>query len=329
MARPNLRHSILPCIESLDTILNACILYQYLWYKRGTMKYASNRLRAVLTQANLEAEALRHDYVGTEHLLLSLLKEDEGPASQVLKALGVGRAELRRGLLKLVRPGKSTAHMSKRPYTSRVKKVLEYAVEDARDLPGGARRGSDVQLDTQHLLAGLAMEEKGLAAQALASFGVNPVAVRQLSLGRRPSASLPAEPEETVWFVEIDPDSVTPIYEQLIAGIEEAVATNLLLSGERLPPVRELAAELGIAPGTVARAYSELEKRGILTTEGARGTRVAEHSPRSTGTEDFQPALADLLRPVAVAAYHMGALGEDLHTALDLAMRDIFTENRE
>jgi GntR family transcriptional regulator len=88
--------------------------------------------------------------------------------------------------------------------------------------------------------------------------------------------------------------------------------------------VRRLAEELDIAPGTVARAYSELERLGVVVTEGARGTRVAKQ-PKTPLPEAERPeTLEGLLRPVAVAAFHLGATGEELRDALDRAMHGIF-----
>jgi DNA-binding transcriptional regulator YhcF (GntR family) len=85
--------------------------------------------------------------------------------------------------------------------------------------------------------------------------------------------------------------------------------------------VRQLADELDIAPGTVARAYSELERRGVVVTDGARGTRVAERE--RPPAPDRPETLTGLLRPVAVAAYHMGATAQELRAALERAMHGI------
>jgi DNA-binding transcriptional regulator YhcF (GntR family) len=95
-------------------------------------------------------------------------------------------------------------------------------------------------------------------------------------------------------------------------------------AGERLPSVRDLAAELGIAPGTVARAYSELESRGVVETEGARGTRVA---PRQSGAGRSRKSPADFLerafRRIVVGAFHRGATAQEVTTALERAMKGI------
>jgi DNA-binding transcriptional regulator YhcF (GntR family) len=135
-------------------------------------------------------------------------------------------------------------------------------------------------------------------------------------------AAVPPPRADTAWFLKLDDTSGVPIFEQIIARIEEAVATGQLEPGERLPSVRDLSAELGIAPGTVARAYSELESRRVVLTEGARGTRVATSQPaanKSLGTH----WLDRLLRRTVVAAYHKGASAQDLRDGLERAMKGI------
>ena len=114
-----------------------------------------------------------------------------------------------------------------------------------------------------------------------------------------------------------------------MAQIQEAVATGTLRPGDRLPPVRQLADQLEIAPGTVARAYSELERRGIVVTDGARGTRVAERPRKPVAANSRSEDLVGLLRPVVVAAFHLGATAEELRRALEEAMRGIFGDSSE
>ncbi|GAA2105093.1 MULTISPECIES: GntR family transcriptional regulator [Brevibacterium] len=74
----------------------------------------------------------------------------------------------------------------------------------------------------------------------------------------------------------VDPDDSTPPYEQIRRGVLDQAARGVLLPGDRLPAIRALAADLGLAPGTVARAYRELEEGGIITTRRGAGTRIAE-----------------------------------------------------
>lgn len=80
-------------------------------------------------------------------------------------------------------------------------------------------------------------------------------------------------------MLEVNSASPMPVYEQLIVGILREIETGELAPGDRLPTVRLLAADLGAAPGTVARAYSHLEMKGVLATRGRRGTFVVGPPP--------------------------------------------------
>ncbi|CEO88169.1 GntR family transcriptional regulator [Syntrophaceticus schinkii] len=77
-----------------------------------------------------------------------------------------------------------------------------------------------------------------------------------------------------MWF-DIDQRSSTPIYQQLVEGVKQAVARGILIQGEKLPSVRELAARITINPNTIAKAYQELEREGVIETLRGRGTFVA------------------------------------------------------
>jgi ATP-dependent Clp protease ATP-binding subunit ClpC len=231
---------------------------------------------------------------------------------QVLERLGVEAEEVRKRLVDAVRRGKATIALGELPYTSRAKKTLEYAMAEARE-------AGQKYVGTEHLVLGLLREEKGIAAQVLNSLGVTieraRTAMRQVLAG---------EPPEPELRVEIDDASELSIYEQIVARVQEAIATGELKPGDRLPTVRRLADQLDIAPGTVARAYGELERVGAVVTEGARGTRVAERAGPSASRAATPDTLAGLLRPVAVAAFHMGAGAEQLRAALEEAMKGIF-----
>jgi DNA-binding transcriptional regulator YhcF (GntR family) len=76
-------------------------------------------------------------------------------------------------------------------------------------------------------------------------------------------------------IVRIDPGAPDPPFEQLRAQVLASIAAGELPPGTRLPPIRQLAGDLGLAPGTVARAYRELETAGLVVSAGRRGTRVA------------------------------------------------------
>ncbi len=126
----------------------------------------TDRVRKVLAMAREEAIRLQHDYVGTEHILLGLIREGEGVAAAVLMNLNVDLDQIHQRIEESVRKGKATIALGELPYTSRAKKVLEYAMAEAREL-------NHSYVGTEHLLLGLLREEKGIAAQVLHSLGVS------------------------------------------------------------------------------------------------------------------------------------------------------------
>lgn len=280
------------------------------------MKYNfTDEVRKALAVSREEAIRLRHDYVGTEHILFGVLRVS---ASVCLLAqrLGASPDTIRKRLEQSVRRGKAMIAMGELPYTARAKNVLEFALAAGREY-------HDEYVDTKHLFIGLLREEKGIAAQVLNSVGIT--VERAEAAIRNPAAVDAGEP---YFGIGIDDGSDLSIYEQIIARVREAIATGELLPGTRLPPVRRLADQLDIAPGTVARAYSELERLGVVVTEGARGTRVADMPRPSRAGKVDSEMLVGLLRPVAVAAFHMGAVAGDLREALEAAMTGIFEDRR-
>ena len=125
----------------------------------------TDRARKIMSLANQEAQALNHDYIGTEHILLALVKEGSGVGANVLKSLVVDLRTVRLEVEKLVKPGPDMVTMGKLPQTPRAKRVIELAIEEARTL-GHNYIGSD------HLLLGLIAEGDGVAGHVLRSLGV-------------------------------------------------------------------------------------------------------------------------------------------------------------
>jgi len=113
----------------------------------------TERVRKVLAMAREEASRLHHEYVGTEHILLGLIREGEGVAATVLQNLNVDLDEIQQKIEETVKKGKAP-QASDLPYTSRAKKVLELAMAEARDL-------SHSYVGTEHLLLGLLRGELG------------------------------------------------------------------------------------------------------------------------------------------------------------------------
>ena len=135
----------------------------------------TERVRKVLAMARQEAIRLQHDYVGTEHILLGLVREGEGVAAHVLGNLDVDVEKLHERVEGAVRKGKATIALGELPYTSPAKKVLEFAMAEAREL-------NHSYVGTEHLLLGLLREKKGIAAQELNALGATIEEAREETL---------------------------------------------------------------------------------------------------------------------------------------------------
>ena len=126
----------------------------------------TDRVRKVLQLARQEAARLRHEYVGTEHILLGIIREGEGVAAAVLTNLNVDLEEISEKIEETVKQGKAAAQAGPDlPYTSRAKKILEFSMSEAREL-------NHRYVGTEHLLLGVLREEKGIGAQVLTDAGV-------------------------------------------------------------------------------------------------------------------------------------------------------------
>jgi len=125
----------------------------------------TKRARHVLALAQEEAQRLNHNYIGTEHLLLGLVREESGVAARVLKDLGVEPKALRKGVEEMIGRGERKV-LGKISLTPRTKRVIELAVDEARRL-------GHHYIGTEHLLLGLAREGEGIAVDVLKSLGVN------------------------------------------------------------------------------------------------------------------------------------------------------------
>ena len=131
----------------------------------------TERARKVIILAKEEAKRFNHDYIGTEHILLGLIREGEGVAATVLEKMGVSLENIRLEVEKLVQPGPATQIIGDLPFTPRAKKALELAAEEARSLGHN-------YIGTEHLLLGLIREEEGVASQVLMNLGLDLATVR-------------------------------------------------------------------------------------------------------------------------------------------------------
>ncbi|MDQ1537254.1 MAG: hypothetical protein QOE58_1647 [Actinomycetota bacterium] len=113
----------------------------------------------------------------------------------------------------------------------------------------------------------------------------------------------------------VAPDDPTPPYEQLRRQLAELIEGGQLVEGERLPPLRQLAGDLGLAVGTVARTYRELEGAGLIRSRRGGGTRVAQASPKPPARER-EARLASLAATYIMKARALGASDADIAAAV-------------
>jgi ATP-dependent Clp protease ATP-binding subunit ClpC len=166
----------------------------------------TKRARRVLTFAQEEATRLNHNYIGTEHLLLGLIREEEGLAAKVLRDLGVEQNRVRQVIEDIVGRGQA-APGTRLSLTPRTKRVIELAVDEARRL-------GHHYIGTEHLLLGLVREGDGIAVNVLKSLNVSPDKVRsQLS-----RAVLEAAPEKAPTEKKKG-ESKTPLLDQLATDL--------------------------------------------------------------------------------------------------------------
>ena len=135
----------------------------------------TDRGRKIIILAREEAERHQNDYLGTEHLVLATLREGDGIALAMLKKMGLSPEHIRLEIERNLPGGSSTMTFGEIPFTPRVKKVIEFAIEEAR-LLGHNYIGSE------HLLLGLLREEDGMGGKILRSLGANLLNARQLAI---------------------------------------------------------------------------------------------------------------------------------------------------
>lgn len=174
----------------------------------------SKRARRVLTFAQEEAVRLSHNYIGTEHLLLGLIREEEGLAAKVLRDLGVEQARVRQVVEEIVGRGQSAA-TARLSLTPRTRRVIELAVDEAR-------RMGHHYIGTEHLLLGLVREGDGIAVNVLKNLNINPEKIRS-QLARAMMEATPTQMAERKRG-----DSKTPLLDQLATDLTALAEENKL-----------------------------------------------------------------------------------------------------
>jgi ATP-dependent Clp protease ATP-binding subunit ClpC len=132
----------------------------------------TGRSRRVVVLAQEEARMLNHEYVGTEHILLGLIREDGGVAAQALESLGISEEAARRQVEEIVGRGQAGPARGHLPFTPRGKKVLQLSLREAIALGHG-------HVGTEHILLGLIREDEGVARRVLNGLGADPDRIRQ------------------------------------------------------------------------------------------------------------------------------------------------------
>ncbi len=241
-------------------------------------KRFTERARKVIILAREEAEKNQHEYLGTEHLLLGVLKDAGGVAIAVLQRLSVDLKQVRLEVERSMPASSNTLIIGDIPFTSRAKKVLEYSVEEARSM-------GHSYIGTEHLLLGLVREKDGVGARVLNGLGVSYADIREqtINLLREPSTTQEKQQSKTPALDEFGRDltelaikgKLDPVIgrdqeiERVIQILARRTKNNPVLIGE--PGVGKTAIVEGMAQRIISREVPQLlyDKRVISLDLGA------------------------------------------------------------
>jgi ATP-dependent Clp protease ATP-binding subunit ClpA len=225
----------------------------------------TDQARRVVVHAQEEARLLKHDYIGTEHILLGLIREDGDVAAGVLEALDIGLDAVREQVEAIIGPGKKEprGHI---PFTPRAKKVLEISLRESISL------GNDY-IGTEHILLGLMREGDGVACQVLTALGASHDEVRALVIERITTPERPAR------LRQLD-ERVTALRAELETAIDRGEferARELRDQERRVRAERDMSEQdSGISEAPVGSVFEELAAaREKLSAAQAELTRLA------------------------------------------------------
>jgi ATP-dependent Clp protease ATP-binding subunit ClpC len=222
----------------------------------------TERARQVVVLAQEEARTLKHDYIGTEHLLLGLVREEHGLAARVLESLDITAERVRAHVVRIVGAGEELTS-GQIPFTPRAKQVLELALREAMDVGHN-------YIGTEHILLGLVREDEDIAVGILLDFGADSETIRDAVIGRLSGSKAPAEARSTSVGWRPSPQPIDQAWFDGLGGALNRVAAEIRYKLKREPDTGDLLLILASAPATrVARILRE--PRGRRRRAAGRG----------------------------------------------------------
>ncbi|HTW08629.1 MAG TPA: Clp protease N-terminal domain-containing protein [Acidimicrobiales bacterium] len=256
--------------------------------RSGMFERFTDAARRVLVLAQEEARLLNHNFIGTEHVLLGMLREGEGVAAQALTALDISLSDARAKVEAAI--GSATTSVGSPPFTPRVKKVLELSLREALQL-------GHTYIGTEHILLGIAREGEGLAAQILVASGADLARVRQEVIRLLPGpggTSRGAQPEASA----ATPLNSGPRCNWCRAELSESARYRIIA----VPP-DELESEEGAVRATVlycSRCGTLLSPAAGTHTRTEAGPEAsAEVRPKTSTRTEAGPDASTEVRPKA------------------------------
>jgi hypothetical protein len=258
----------------------------------------TDRARKVMQLACQEAQRFNHEYIGTEHILLGLMKEGAGVAAHVLKNLDLDLHKLRLEVEKIVQSGPEMVTMGKLPQTPWAKKVIEYAIDEARDL-------NHNYVGTEHLLLGLVRAQDSVAGQILMNLRLNLHDVREdvLELLGHPRSAKRSDSDG------VQKAPLLTAAEEGIRWLEKKIQNDRERIGSLERQLWSLRVLLGAAAGAIASALIWKDK-GLVVEGLILGGIIAGLGGRILGV------LAGGITGASLASVHLGSDGGGLAGAL-------------
>ncbi len=243
----------------------------------------TDRARKTLALANQEAQRLNHEYIGTEHILLGLVKEGSGVGANILKNLDVDLRKVQIEVEKLVKSGPNMTTLGKLPQTPQAKKVIQYAIEEARNL-------NHNYVGTEHVLLGLLREQDGVAAQVLMNLNLKLDNVREEILNLLGVDTEAAEEDDSPIVARLTIPEILAheIREQVGAG------ADVLAIGQWLKD--HSSSDLAIAHGCLTRVQDYRTRIEEITTKKDECVKGREYEKAAKLRDEVEGIRSQLKR---------------------------------